>query len=435
MDNQDIISYLVSFFDIYLIVKCSILNKTFYRMCGRMYKPLMRQNFNLIPKEDGISYRKKYLRLHDLSNLASNIDHPGTLKELFFKTSLRMRKNEIPREIRLLTNLTELYMVNNKIPCIPPCIKKLVSLTILDLCMNCIEELPVELFRLTNLCELTLYENRIRHIPVEITLLTNLTNISFSQNQLTHIPDYLSSLTQLRYLDVAYNQLDKIPQCVRPMLSLCHIYLTGNKITSINGEFQHLSELYMLELSENHIETINNFQCHSTELAIIELHDNRIQCVTVDVDHFTYLDLSHNLINPMSFHITQPLHITVLLLRECNLTIIPEIIYQMYNLKGLYFDGNQIHTISSEISNLTDLEILNMDNNYISSMEHLMFCARLSSLFLSNNQITIIPPEIENCTRLRYLILNKNRISSLPHTFWKLTNLEYLQLANNQLFF
>ena len=58
---------------------------------------------------------------------------------------------------------------------------------------------------------------------------------------------------------------------------------------------------------------------------------------------------------------------------------------------------------------------------------------QLTSLSLSNNELTTIPPNIENLKSLKELNLLKNKLTYLPETLCNLTSLTMLELSNNRL--
>ena len=57
----------------------------------------------------------------------------------------------------------------------------------------------------------------------------------------------------------------------------------------------------------------------------------------------------------------------------------------------------------------------------------------LEELYLSNNEIHLVPDSIGNLSSLRELDLSFNRIVNIPETFGKLHNLKYLDISYNNL--
>ena len=102
----------------------------------------------------------------------------------------------------------------------------------------------------------------------------------------------------------------------------------------------------------------------------------------------------------------------------------------LINLETLNLGNNQISNISS-LSNLTNLNTLYLYDNQISDIFPLSNLTNLNTLHLYSNQISDIST-LNNLTGLRELYLNNNRISDTS-SLSNLTNLTYLQLANNQI--
>ena len=65
-------------------------------------------------------------------------------------------------------------------------------------------------------------------------------------------------------------------------------------------------------------------------------------------------------------------------------------------------------------------------------MEFCISSKNLKELYLSGNQLTILPPEIGNLTNLKTLSLDMNQLTSLPLEIGKLVNLQTLYLSENQ---
>ena len=89
--------------------------------------------------------------------------------------------------------------------------------------------------------------------------------------------------------------------------------------------------------------------------------------------------------------------IAVLNLGDNKITIIPEQISLLYNLRELYLFDNQITIIPVSISSLINLQILNLSSNNITIIpEYISSLINLQELYLYNNQITIIPESIRD---------------------------------------
>lgn len=94
-----------------------------------------------------------------------------------------------------------------------------------------------------------------------------------------------------------------------------------------------------------------------------------------------------------------------------ELTALPESIFQLTNLRRLFVSGNQLTTVSQGISQL----------------------ANLQEVILSDNQLTTVPEGIFSLKKLRFLDLYSNQLKAIPEKISHLTNLQILDLGNNQL--
>ena len=114
-----------------------------------------------------------------------------------------------------------------------------------------------------------------------------------------------------------------------------------------------------------------------------------------------------------------------------RLQVIPNII-GFPNLYGLNFCQNKIKYIPFEVCNLTNLKVLNLEDNLILIMNpEITRLINLESLDLSKNQIGKIPTEIFELTNLKTLNLSHTQIKMIPKDMCKLINLNNLDLSNN----
>lgn len=99
-------------------------------------------------------------------------------------------------------------------------------------------------------------------------------------------------------------------------------------------------------------------------------------------------------------------------LSQLNLSSLPQQVWSLTTLKILDLSFNPITTISAEIKNLTNLQLL----------------------FLAcNSQLKTLPKEIENLTALQKLWLIRSQIETLPEEIGNLTALIEANLSYNRL--
>ncbi len=101
----------------------------------------------------------------------------------------------------------------------------------------------------------------------------------------------------------------------------------------------------------------------------------------------------------------------------------------MISLQSLYLSNNQLTSIPPELGQLTDLEESDLSNNQLTSIPpELGQLTSLQILNLSNNQLTATPPELGQLTNLLQFYLDNNQLITIPPELGQLTNLKQLTL-------
>ena len=250
-----------------------------------------------------------------------------------------------------LTQLTELYLIENQIIDVAP-LASLVQLTRLDLDNNQIIDVA-PLAKLTQLAELYLNGNQITDVA-PLANLTRLNNLNLIRNQITDVAP-LANLTRLTYLN-----------------------LDGNRISDLTP-LANLTQLTKLSLRSNQIIDVAPL-ANLMQLTGLSLWYNRISNVAslANLTHLQSLDLDRNRISDVA-----PL---------ANLT----------QLKSLDLERNQISNIAPLVK-LTQLKLLNLRNNCIQSLPSSLLQLPLdwllhrkgdSDLWLAGNPIQQPPREV-----------------------------------------
>lgn len=164
----------------------------------------------------------------------------------------------IPLSFGNLTNLTGLYLSNNKLNgTIPASIGQLVRLSVLDLSHNELTgSVPLSFSSFVNLSFLDLSSNSLDgSIPPLIGSIRQLQNLNLSSNNITSsLPASLGDLGRLVNLDLSFNKLSgPLPQDLRGMSSLQRMVIGNNLLGGSLPKdlFPSLRQLQALVLNAN----------------------------------------------------------------------------------------------------------------------------------------------------------------------------------------
>jgi len=120
--------------------------------------------------------------------------------------------------------------------------------------------------------------------------------------------------------------------------------------------------------------------------------------------------------------------------QEEMLTEIPDEVFEMETLEGLYLGGNLITSIPDSISRLKNLRTLDLTSNQLEELpDSISDLHELRELYLRINRLPFFPPPIIKLTHLTTLDLSSNYLQSLPESISKLTELTSLYLSKNRL--
>jgi hypothetical protein len=140
--------------------------------------------------------------------------------------------------------------------------------------------------------------------------------------------------------------------------------------------------------------------------------------------------------NPINLPLLQG--VTVLDLGGRGLSLVPSELRFLSNLSSLYLHQNQITVIDPQtFANLQNLMHLNLNENSISGFNPETFAnlTRLVSLSLYKNKIASLPPGLfDKLINLHRLTLASNEITSIPpRLFCKLAQLDQLSFSRNKI--
>ncbi|KAF3960166.1 hypothetical protein CMV_015097 [Castanea mollissima] len=202
-----------------------------------------------------------------------------------------------------------------------------------------------------------------------------------------------------------------------------------------------------------------------TKLTYLDLSNNSFSGLLpsslFNLPNLSTLDLGYNqLVGPVPSHVSG-LNLIVLSLSSNFLNgTLPSWLFSMPSLKSLYLDGNQfvgeigefkynslknldlgynkLHgSILRSVSRLVNLTTLSLSSNNLSIMLGPEMFSKLKNLVIldfSNNLVSFNNNATYALPNLRQLNLSSSNISEFPIFLRQTTNLQYLDLSNNQIY-
>jgi hypothetical protein len=150
------------------------------------------------------------------------------------------------------------------------------------------------------------------------------------------------------------------------------------------------------------------------------------QPLKLELSEVTYEELKTILIDNLNVHF--------LYIRRYEGESLPKEIGQLTNLTSLVLSQNQLTILPKEIGQLTNLTSLNLEYNQLTILpKEIGQLTNLTYLDLYDNHLPSLPKEIVQLTNLTELDLGYNQLINLPKEIGQLTNLTELHLWENQL--
>lgn len=121
-------------------------------------------------------------------------------------------------------------------------------------------------------------------------------------------------------------------------------------------------------------------------------------------------------------------------LSDCELTEVPEEVFNLSNLRELSLAGNQLTTLPGSIAALSNLERFVIAGNRLRDLpEEITQLSELVGLWAHGNVLHTLPDDWSQLTKLQSLSLAGNALQNVPCSIVSLTALTELNLAGNKL--
>lgn len=291
------------------------------------------------------------------------------------------------------------------------------SLTV-DFSRNQVTSVTRQSFQvLPNVLSLRLISNKIRNINAQaFSRLSNLMTLDLTSNELTTINNRaFQGLTHLSTLSLSQNQIQTLDRVLAKTPALTSLNARSNQLTNLEeNTFERNTELRQLDLSNNQITSIHG-------RAFKNLRKLR------------YLIINNNPLVNLPQLIFAGAMLQLVDFSNCQLTRVPRTMPP--SVTDFRLGTNHIeHVTDTDLQNITNLKLLTLNNNRISSFAYraLRGLDNLEELWLSTNQLVYIPRGLP--TNLKKLNQEFNQVTELEsRLFSEDSMLRSLILENNNI--
>merc|ERR1719410_2884054 len=349
-----------------------------------------------------------------------------------------------------LKNLKFLNLGSNKIKSVADVdLESLGSLEYLDLSRNLIQEImPGTFMGMSNLKGLDFSVNVVRKVEDDaFEGLRALEYLDLSDNKVLSLPAVaLSRLPNLKRLKIDYNRIGALSyEILRSVKGLEELSLAYNIIREIpRGTFKDLKDLKILNLYGNQIAQVNmeTFLGVEKSLEYMDLGFNIIDDISkILYPKLRFLNLEKNVIKNISNVFNLLTNLQVLNLAENQVeSLEPGVFRSMTNLLHVNLYKNKIGQLQPGVFENAYLTKVNMSGNLLTDIDTQSFydLEILEVVDLSDNQIsTISNGAFDRIPHLKTLHLQKNKLTSYKGDIYSGisndTELEYLDLSDNEM--
>ncbi len=313
-----------------------------------------------------------------------------------------------------LCEISELYLIEERVEHFPASIEYLTNLKKLNLQFNNLFSLPESLCNLSNLQILDIRDNPLSTLPEFLGNLSNLQELDISFHDFSSLPKFLGNLPNLQKLNISFNSFSTLPEFLGNLSNLQTLDITGNNLSSLPEFLGNLFNLQTLDISDNNLSSLPNFLGNLSNLQTLNISGNKLSSLPKFLGNLSSL---------------QTLGIS-----DNNLSFLPNFLGNLSNLQTLNISGNKLSSLPEFLGNLSSLQTLDISNNNLSSLPNFLGnLSNLQTLNISGNKLSSLPEFLENLSNLQTLNISGNKLSSLPEFLGNLSNLQTLDIIGNNL--
>jgi len=224
-------------------------------------------------------------------------------------------------------------------------------------------------------------------IPSHIECLaSSLTELSIYDTKITHLPNQIGKLINLQVLKLSNTGLKSLPHSIGDLSSLTILYLPNNNLESLPITIKNLRLLKQITLS-------NNPYLHSVQplnglpsLSILDTRHCPIKRIPRHLPQLTDLSMTNNSLTKITGIQTLGTETNskkMFYFDMNSIESVPPQIRQVKNLFRLNLNDNKLETLPSDIYNMSTLQFLFVNNNFLSDNELKKIFIQFKILFKS----------------------------------------------------
>jgi leucine-rich repeat protein SHOC2 len=179
--------------------------------------------------------------------------------------------------------------------------------------------------------------------------------------------------------------------------------------------------------------------CELVDLEVLWMHQNQLGALPREIGQLSKLNELHLGGNKLNTHgvpaeIGRLSNLALLTLDMNQLSSVPPAVWQLTNLTKLWLNNNRLTSVSAGIASLKSLTFLQLHQNMLKSLPpEIGELHTLRELHVGGNLLVCLPPEIGKLAKLRLMTFDYNLLQSVPPEIGQLHNLARLRLDNNKL--